>query len=247
MVSIALHTIVVLRCTSLACHLDHTALELALGGASDDHAFQHGLELLDGFGVGDMLVEDDGFKLFNGLVATTDLGDKLRLHHAASVGDGVVEREEMHRRDVDLVANRHPRQRHLRPQFSAVFGLVVGVLDDGLRLTSDARADFLVQVQGIQAFDVFLWMCSEVLVDEHRRTFVRRLLNNFLDGADAALGKAVVVFHRTVRKLDGTGADVHLVVKVDIFVVEEDDHRGNLKHRARFVAFGEGHVVRLLV
>ena len=173
MVGVALLLVVVLCRAGLACHLDHTAFKLAPGRAPDDHAFQHGLEIIYGFVVGDMLVEDDGFELLNGLVATTDFGDKLRFHHAASIGDSVIKHEEVHRRNIDLVANRHPRQRYLRPQLPAVLCLVVGVLDDGLRLASDARADFLVQVQGIQTFDVFLRMCGEVFVDEHGRAFVR--------------------------------------------------------------------------
>ena len=194
-----------------------------------------------------MFVDHDGFKLLYGLVATTDFGDKLWLHHSTSVGDGVVEGDEVHRGDVDFVANRHPRQRHLRPELSSVFGLVVRVLDDGLRLTSYACPDFLVQAECIQSFDVFLRVGGEVLVDEDSRAFVGRLFDDFLHGANTALGKAVVVLHRAVRELDGTRADVHFVVEVHFFLTKQYDHRCDFEHGTRFVAFGQGHVIGFLI
>ena len=58
----------------------------------------------------------------------------------------------------------------------------------------------------------------------------------------------MVVLHRAVRELDGTRADVHLIAKAHVFVVvEQHDHRSNLEHRTRLVAFGQGHIVQFLI
>ena len=112
----------------------------------------------------------------------------------------------------------------------AALGSVARVLDDGLGLAKDARPDFLVQTQSIEAFHVFFGVGHEVFRDEDGGALVRRLLNHFLHGADAAFGETVVVAHHAVGEFDGTRADVHHIVEFDVVMVEQHNHRGNFEH-----------------
>ena len=105
MVGVALHFVVILRRAGLACHAHHAVFELLFGRAPYGHAFKHGLEFLDAFRRNDVFVKDDGVEFFDGLVASADFGDELRFHHAAVVGDGVVEHQQLKRRDIDFITN----------------------------------------------------------------------------------------------------------------------------------------------
>ena len=109
MVGITLHLIIILGCPGLSRYVDDTISKLTFSSASDGDSFQHGLELFDGLGRGDVLVEDDGIVFLDGLVASADFGDKLRLHHAATIGNGIVKHEELHWGYVHLIADGHPR------------------------------------------------------------------------------------------------------------------------------------------
>ena len=62
-------------------------------------------------------------------------------------------------------------------------------------------------------------MCRKSLGDEHCCAFVRRLFDDLLHSANTAFCKAMVVFHRTIRELDGTHANVHSVAEVHVLVV----------------------------
>ena len=109
MVGITLYLIIVLGCPGLSRHVDDAVRKLTFSSASDGDSFQHGLELFDGLGRGDVLVEDDGIVFLDSLVPSADFSDKLRLHHAATIGDGIVKHEELHWCHIHLVTDGHPR------------------------------------------------------------------------------------------------------------------------------------------
>ena len=104
-VFVALHLVIILRGARLSGHFHDAVLELSLGGAAFSDAFQHGSQHGDGLGWGDLLVEDDRLEFLNHLIATANFGDELGLHHLATVGDGVVNRDEVHGGHVDLITD----------------------------------------------------------------------------------------------------------------------------------------------
>ena len=105
MISITLYLVVILRRTSLSRNTNHTACKLTFGCASDDHTFQHGLNLINGLWRSDVLTQHNGVIFLYSLLASADFGNELRFHHATTISNGIIKHQELHRGDVHLIAN----------------------------------------------------------------------------------------------------------------------------------------------
>ena len=206
------------------------------------------LHRLDGLRLGDTLLQHLGLKLPDHLSVLHQLFHEAGLHHLTIVGDGVVERHRIDRRNLRLIADTHPRQRGLTPIFRAVSGLRVRHTDIRRLITHERDLQVFVDTDTIESLHIFGRITAVILIYEVTHTNVRTDLER-TGHADGTIASAspVVVFHRTTVHLHHTTTcrDAHR--GVDHPVVEGHKERGDLEHRSRLTTEADGAVHHLVV
>ena len=162
------------------------------------------------------------------LAVLEDALDEHRTHESTVVGDGVEEGQRIDRRDLHLVAERHPRQRHARPL------RIARLTDLGVTGTSDVEIQISVDTRAVETVDELTRIVAVALKDDLGYAHVGGVPDALRHGdraVAAALGvmvadSAAVEFVGAVAHIDGRfgGADA---------ILEGHHHRGDLKRRAR--------------
>ena len=95
-------------CLSSSPTVDRSGTEMAV----PNHVVQGTSDIPEGALGADRGLDHFGFEVLACLAVLLDRSDEHRSHHAAVIGDGVVEHHDLHRTQFDRIAVRHLTERH---------------------------------------------------------------------------------------------------------------------------------------
>ena len=133
----------------------------------------------------------DGVAIFDGTL------HEARLHHAAVVGNGIIERERIDRRNERLIADAHPWQRRVAPVEPFAPLVLLGPADDGCGMSHDRNLHACaIDTRPVDAPHEFDGVVVIKLVDDIAHADIRAHLHGPSEGDGAiASGAPVAVFH----------------------------------------------------
>ena len=162
------------------------------------------------------------------LAAPHDALDEHRAHHTAIVSDGVEEGQRIDRRDLHLVAERHPRQRHARPL------RIARLTDLGVTGTSDVEIQISVDTRAVETVDELTRIVAVALEDDLGDAHVGGVPDALRHG-DRAVASALGVVVADSAAVEFVGAVTHIDGRFGGTdpVLESHHHGGDLERRAR--------------
>ena len=173
---------------------------------------------------------DEHFRLVDAqlLAVLEDALDEHRTHESAVVGDGVEEGQRIDRRDLHLVAERHPRQRHARPL------RIARLTDLGVTGTSDVEIQVGVDARAVETVDELTRIVAVALEDDLGDAHVRGVPDALRYG-DRAVASALGVVVADSAAVEFVGAVTHIDGRFGGTdpVLKGHHHGGDLERRAR--------------
>ena len=173
---------------------------------------------------------DEHFRLVDTqlLAVLEDALDEHRTHESAVVGDGVEEGQRIDRRNLHLVAERHPRQRHARPL------RIARLTDLGVTGTGNVEIQISVDTRAVQAVDELTRIVGVALEDDLGDAHVGGVPDALRHG-DRAVATALGVMVADSAAVEFVGAVTHINGRFGgtDAILEGHHHGGDLERRAR--------------